>query len=74
MAKRLCSSYRNWPLHKPLKNFANDNTIKICKFNEVKRHRNSCSSDYYLKLDFIVCDQSRFVQVNQNTKVHSVIS
>ena len=32
------------------------------------------SSDYYSKLDFIVYNQSKFVQVNQNTKVHPIIS
>ena len=73
-AKTVCSLYKNHVLLKILKNLANDNTIKICKFDNGKGTAILNSSDYYSKLDSIVCDQSKFVQVNQNVKVHPLIS
>ena len=73
-SKRICSSHRNRALHKTLKNLSNDNAIKICKFDKDKGIAILDSSDYYSKLDSIVCDQSKFIQINQNTKVHPIIS
>ena len=73
-AKRVCSSYRYRVLHNTLKNLANDKTIKICKFDKGKGTAILNSSDYHSKLDSIVCDQSKFVQVDQNTKVRPIIS
>ena len=73
-AKKICSSHRNRALHKTLKNLSNDNAIKICKFDKGKGIAILDSSDYYSKLDSIVCDQSKFIQINQNTKVHLIIS
>ena len=45
-AKRICSSCRNHALHKTLKHLANDNTIKICKFDKGKGTAILDSSDY----------------------------
>ena len=73
-AKRICSSHRNRALHKTSKNLSNDNAIKICKFDKGKGIAILDSSDCYSKLDSIVCDQSKFIQINQNTKVHPIIS
>ena len=73
-AKRICSSHRNRALHKTLKNLSKDNEIKICKFDKGKGIAILDSSDYYSKLDSIVLDQSKFIQINQNTKVHPIIS
>ena len=56
-AKRKCSSH-----------LSNDNAIKICKFGKGKGIAILDSSDYYSKLDSIICDQSKFIQINQNTK------
>ena len=68
------SSYRNHALHKTLKNLANDNTIKICKFHKGKGTAIMDLSDYYSNLNSLVCNQSKFVQVNQNTKIFTIIS
>ena len=73
-AKKVCFSYRNLALHRTLKNLANDNTIKICKYDKGKDTAIFDSLDYYSKLESTVCDQSKFVQVNQNTKEHRRIS
>ena len=73
-AKRICSSHRNRALHKTLKNLSKENEIKICKFDKGKGIAILDSSDYYSKLDSIVLDQSKFIQINQNTKVHPIIS
>ena len=68
--KGVCFLHRNWVIYKSLKNLANDNKIKIYKFDKGKGTAIFDSSDYYLKLDSIVWDQSK---VNQNTKLHPII-
>ena len=73
-AKRICFSHRNCVLHKTLKNLSKDNEIKICKFDKGKGIAILDSSDYYSKLDSIALDQSKFIQINQNIKVHPIIS
>ena len=74
MPREVCFLYRKRAHHITLKNLANDNKIKIFKFDKGKDTAILDSSNYYSKVDSIDCDQSKFVQVNQKAKVHPTIS
>ena len=71
--KRICVHPKNAILHSTLKNFGDGSRIKVCKFDKGKGAVILDSYDYYAKLDCIINDSSKFHEINQDTKVHSII-
>ena len=74
-SKNLCSTKMNRALHKTLNTLSKDDTVKVVKFDK----GNGCvildSSDYFKKLDTIVNDKGKFVEIDApNDKNHPVIS
>ena len=73
-AKARCSDKSNQAIHSALKSLANDPNIKICKFDKGRGVVILNSKDYYMKLDSIVSDSTKFTEVVSNAKTHPIIS
>ena len=71
--KRMCNSPRNVALHQALSNLAIDSDIKVCKFDKGKGVAILDVKDYYDKVNCIVNGNSKFHEVDQNTKTHPII-
>ena len=72
-AKRLCSNPKNSSFHRTLKQLSDDSSIKICKFDKGKGTAILNKKDYFLKLDDIVEDKSKFRKIKNKSKIHSII-
>ena len=73
-AKRACSNRANQSLHGTLRKLAQDSTIKICKLDKGNGIAILKTEDYYNKLDKIVNDTSKFMEVKlQDKAVHPLI-
>ena len=71
--KRSCYNPKIVALHKTLNNLAIDSDVKVCKFDKGKVVAILDTKDYYDKLNCIISDNSKFHEVDQNTKIHSII-
>ena len=64
--KQVCSTRYNYSMHRTLKKLAKDNSIKVCKFDKGVGVCIMNSDDYYTKLDTIVSDDTKFVELEMN--------
>ena len=62
--KQVCSTRYNISMHRTLRKLANDKSIKVCKFDKGVGVCVMSSADYYDKLDTIVCDSTKFVELD----------
>lgn len=65
---RICSSRANQCLHSTLNKLSKDSTIKICKYDKGNGVAILNSGDYYRKLDNIIEDKTKFIEINHNLK------
>ena len=62
--KQVCSTRYNTSIHKTLKALSTDKSIKVCKFDKGVGVCVMNSEDYYTKLDTIVSDCTKFVELD----------
>ena len=73
-AKRACSERANQSLHQTLRSLARNANIKLCKFDKGNGLAILEAEDYFLKLDKIIEDGSKFIEVKlQNGAIHPII-
>ena len=61
--RRVCSTRSNQRFHESLSSLANDEQIKVCKFDKGTGVCVLNSIDYFAKLDIIINDKSKFEEV-----------
>ena len=61
--RRVCSTRSNQRFHESLSSLANDEHIKVCKFDKGTGVCVLNSIDYFAKLDIIINDKSKFEEV-----------
>ena len=71
-ANNFCASRSNKSIHKSLKLLANNNDIKVCRFDKGNGVVLLNSCDYLSKLDDIVNDQTKFMQIPIDKKQHPI--
>ena len=73
-AERACSERANQFLHRTLRSLARNADIKLCKFDKGNGLAILEAKDYFLKLDKIIEDRSKFVEVKwQDDTIHPII-
>jgi len=73
-ANRTCSNRINQSLHCTLSKLSKDPRIKICRFDKGNGVAVFNTEDYYAKLDKIICDKSKFVEIEtESATVHPLI-
>ena len=65
-----CRSRSNQTLHRTLSNLGKDESIKVCKYDKGKGVTILNSSDYFAKLDIIVNDKSKFIEIEPNSDIN----
>ena len=74
-AKQQCDKRHNKFIHRTLSSLSHNPKIKMCKFDKGKGVAVLNSEDYYAKLDVIVKDTSKFVEINtENQSNHPIIA
>ena len=68
----MCNNPINVALHQTLNNLATDSDIKVCKFDKGKVIAILNTKDYYNKPNCLINDNSKFQEVDQNTKIHPI--
>ena len=63
-AEKICNTKQNRHLHRTLRSISSNNNIKICKMDKGVGLVILNESDYYQKLDKIICDRSRFIRLS----------
>ena len=73
-AERACSERVNQSLHRTLRSLARNADIKLCKFDKGNSFAILEAEDYFLKLDRIIEDGSKFIEVKlQDDAIHPII-
>ena len=73
-AERACSERANQSLHRTLRSLARNADIKLCKFDKGNGFAILEGEDYFLKLDRIIEDGSKFIEVKlQGDAIHPII-
>ena len=73
-AERACSELANQSLHRTLRSLARNADIKLCKFDKGNGFAILEAEDYFLKLDRIIKDGSKFIEVKlQDDAIHPII-
>ena len=73
-AERACSERANQSLHRTLQLLAGNADIKLCKIYKGNSFAILEAEDYFLKLDRIIEDGSKFIEVKlQNDTIHPII-
>ena len=75
-SEKVCSSKKNIFLHRTLRRLANDNSICICSYDKGTGVVIMDRSDYYRKLDNIVADSTKFVEIavdEDEPKSHPIV-
>ena len=73
-AERACSERTNQSLHRTLQSLAKNTDIKVCKFDKGNGLGILEAEDYFLKLDKIIKDGSKFIEVKlQDDTLHIII-
>ena len=73
-AERACSERANQSIHQTLRSLARNADIKLCKFDKGSGLAILEAKDYFLKLDKIIEDRSKFVEVKwQDDTIHPII-
>ena len=72
-ANRVCSERSDQSLHNTLRKLSNDFMIKVCKLDEGNGVAILESEDYYAKLDKMIDNKTKFVEIRQNTDIHPII-
>ena len=74
-AKQQCGKQHNQFIHRTLSSLSHNPKTKMCKFDKGKSVAVLNSEDYYAKLDVIVNDNSKFVEINtENQSNHPIIA
>ena len=74
-AKQQCDKRQNQFIHRTLSSLSHNPKIKMCKFGKGKGVAVLNSDDYCAKLDVIVNDTSKFVEINtENQSNHPIIA
>jgi hypothetical protein len=71
--KTVCSARTNKTLHRVLSDLRSDETIKVCSFDKGNGIVILDSQDYYNKLDLIISDASKFVEIAQSDADQTII-
>ena len=73
-AERACSERANQSLHRTLRSLARNADIKLCKFDKENGFAILEGEDYFLKLDRLIEDGSKFIEVKlQDDAIHPII-
>ena len=73
-AERTCSERANQSLHRTPRSLARITDIKLCKFDKGKSLTIWEAEDYFLKLEKIIEDESKFIEVKlQVDAIHPII-
>ena len=73
-AERACSERVNQSLHRTLRSLARNADIKLCKFDKENGFAILEAEDYFLKLDRIIEDGSKFIEAKlQDDAIHPII-
>ena len=70
---RVCSERSDQSLHNTLRKLSNDPLIKECKFDKGNGVAILESEDYCAKLNKIIHDKTKFVEIRQDTDIHPII-
>ena len=74
VAERACSERANQSPHQTLRSLAGNADIKLCKFEKGNGLAILETDDYFLKLDKIIEDRSKFIKVKlQDGAIHPII-
>ena len=72
VGESVCNSRKNRFMHRALRTLSRDTTIRVCKMDKGVGTVIMDSEDYYKKLDCIVGDQTRFVELDYNINTENL--
>ena len=72
--KTVCGTRSNQALHRSMKSLAEDESIKVCKFDKRRGVEILNSNDYESKLDSIISVSIKFTNVPDTIKTHPIIA
>ena len=73
-AERACSERANQSLHRTLRSLARNADIKLCKFDKRNDLAILEAEDYFVKLEKIIEDRSKFIEVKWHDEaIHPII-
>ena len=71
---RACSTRMNQSLHCTLNKLSQDSKIKVCRYDKGNGVAILTCTDYYEKLNKIVSDRSKFVELQIDSSKHPLIA
>ena len=71
---RICSKRTNLSLHHTFNKLSQDSTIKICQYNKGNGLAILNASDFYTKLNSIVDDKTKFLEINYDSNKHPTVT
>ena len=75
-SKQVCAARNNQAIHRSLLSLSKDSDIKVCKLDKGRGVAVLNSVDYFSKLDSIIYDSTKFVEINdkEESKSHPLIA